>query len=417
MQEKLVSVYETLERPLISILAQMEANGILLKRSTLERLNRDFTKGAKALAEECHQLAGHEFNLASPKQLAEVLFDELGLPANSWRGKSGARSTHHEILEDLAAQGFELPEKVLAWRTLAKLRSTYTEALLESIDPHSGRVHTHFNQAGASTGRLASSNPNLQNIPIRSAEGRRIRRAFHAAPGWKLLSVDYSQIELRLAAEIIGEKGLLEAFRQGHDIHAATAAEIFHLSPEEVTPERRREAKAINFGILYGMSPFGLARGLKISQQEARHFMDQYFTRYADIQQWMEETRTRVRKTAMVETAFGRRVHLPSIHSRNPAERRFAERAAINAPIQGTAADIIRRAMIRLPDALARAESKARLLLQVHDELVLEVPEDEIETTSVLVQQVMENAPEPALSLSLPLVAEIGIGDNWDQAH
>ncbi|MDA7981191.1 MAG: DNA polymerase I [Alphaproteobacteria bacterium] len=415
--EGMVSVYETLERPLVAVLAQMEANGILLRRATLERLDRDFAKGAAALAEECHRLAGHSFNLASPKQLGEVLFDELGLPANPRRGKSGARSTQHEILEDLAARGYELPERVLEWRALAKLRSTYTEALLERINPASGRVHTHFNQSGASTGRLASSNPNLQNIPIRSAEGRRIRGAFHAAEGWKLLSVDYSQIELRLAAEMIGEEGLRAAFREGRDIHAATAAEIFHLSPDEVTSERRREAKAINFGILYGMSPFGLARGLKISQAEARDFMERYFARYPDIRRWMDETRVRARETGMVETAFGRRIYLPSVRSRNVAERRFGERAAINAPIQGTAADIIRRAMIRLPGALEGAGLGARLLLQVHDELVLEVPEDEVDVTSDLVRGVMESAPEPVFSFSPPLAAEAGVGDNWDEAH
>ena len=399
------------------VLAGMEAAGIRVDAPLLAELSRDFAERAGALAEECFELAGREFNLASPRQLGAVLFDELGLPHPGRRGKSGARSTDHAVLEDLAAEGHILPGKILKWRELAKLRSTYADALQKRIHPETGRVHTRFSQIGAATGRFSSSDPNLQNIPVRTAEGRRLREAFIAEEGRLLLSVDYSQIELRLAAEITGEGALLAAFRRGEDIHAATAAEIFSLPPNKVPPERRREAKAINFGILYGISPFGLARSLNIPQAEARAFMDSYFKRYPAIQGWMEAVRKEVRRSGRVETAFGRIIHLPQIRSGNPAQRRFAERAAINAPIQGTAADIIRRAMIRLPEALARAGLSARLLLQVHDELLLEVEEAELEAASAVVCEVMEGAHAPGLNLALPLVAEAGSGRTWAEAH
>ena len=414
--ENRMQVYETLERPLVPVLQTMEAAGILLDADTLRELSEDFQIRATELEAECHKLAGREFALGSPKQLGAVLFDELDLPYGGRKGKSGAKSTDHMVLEDLAAQGFDIADKVLAWRSLTKLRSTYTEALLDSMEP-TGRVHTHFGQTGASTGRLSSSNPNLQNIPIRTADGRRIREAFVAAPGHLLLSVDYSQIELRLAAEITDEPALKRAFAEGADIHAATAAEMFHLPLDKVTPDRRREAKAINFGIIYGISPFGLARGLKIPQEEARAFMDTYFARYPQIAAWMEATRQQVRKTGQVETLFGRVIHLPSARSSNHQQRAFAERAAINAPIQGTAADIIKRAMIRLPDALQEARLRAKLLLQVHDELVLEVPEDELEKTASLVAQIMEQAPLPACPLSVPLVADTNAAETWGKAH
>ncbi len=414
--ERRVRVYETLERPLVPVLRDMEAAGILLDADTLRILSDDFQTRAADLEAECHQLAGREFAIGSPKQLGAVLFDELDLPYGGRKGKSGAKSTDHMVLEDLAAQGFAIAEKVLAWRSLTKLRSTYTEALLESMEP-TGRVHSHFGQTGASTGRLSSSNPNLQNIPIRTADGRRIREAFVAAQGHLLLSVDYSQIELRLAAEITDESALKQAFAEGADIHAATAAEIFRLPLAEVSAERRREAKAINFGIIYGISPFGLARGLKIAQEEARAFMDTYFARYPQIAAWMEATRQGVRKTGQVETLFGRVIHLPSIRSSNHQQRAFAERAAINAPIQGTAADIIRRAMIRLPSALQEAGLGAKLLLQVHDELVLEVPEDELDKTSALVVEIMEQAPFPACVLSVPLIADAKAALTWGKAH
>ena len=414
--EKRTRVYETLERPLVPVLAEMEANGILLDADTLRTLSEDFHTRAHALEAECHQLAGRAFALGSPKQLGVVLFDELDLPHGGRTGKSGVKSTDHAVLEDLAAQGFAIAEKVLAWRSLTKLRSTYTEALLDSMEP-SGRVHTHFGQTGAATGRLSSSNPNLQNIPIRTADGRRIREAFVAGAGQVLLSVDYSQIELRLAAEITDEPALKRAFAEGADIHAATAAEMFHLDLDKVSKERRHEAKAINFGIIYGISPFGLARGLKISQEEARTFMDTYFARYPQIANWMEATRKEVRQTGQVETLFGRVIHLPAIRSNNHQQRAFAERAAINAPIQGTAADIIKRAMIRLPMALRKAGLSAKLLLQVHDELVLEVPEGELNATSAVVTEIMETAPLPACPLSTPLIAEAKSARTWGQAH
>lgn len=410
------SVYETLERPLVPILAKMEATGVRIDAERLRALSEDFGAQAKALEAECHALAGRTFSLGSPKQLAELLFDELGLSSPK-RGKSGARSTDHDVLERLAAEGHALPEKVLAWRTLAKLRSTYTEALLESINPQTGRVHTHFSQIGAATGRLSSSSPSLQNIPIRTSDGRQIREAFIADEGFVLLSVDYSQIELRLAAEIAGEPALLQAFREGRDIHTATAAEMFHLEVDAVIPERRREAKAINFGILYGISPFGLARNLKIPQDEARRFINTYFERYPALRTWMDSMRARVRADGFVETRFGRRIHLPAIADQNPARRSFAERAAINAPIQGTAADIMRRAMIRLAPALARENLGARLLLQVHDELVLEVPEAECAPTEAVVRRCMEEAPLPRMQLETPLAATAGVGRNWAEAH
>ena len=416
LAEGRTSIYEVMERPLIGILAEMESCGILIDGDKLRELSADFATRADALEAECHALAGREFTIGSPKQLGEVLFDELDLPHGGRKGKSGAKSTDHSVLEDLALQGFEIADKVLAWRSLTKLRSTYTEALLESMRP-SGRVHTHFNQAGASTGRLSSSNPNLQNIPIRTADGRQIREAFCAADGHLLLSVDYSQIELRLAAEITDEPALKRAFAEGADIHTATAAEMFHLPADKVPDDKRREAKAINFGIIYGISPFGLARGLRIPQEEARKFMETYFARYPRIAEWMEATRKQVKTDGQVETLFGRVIHAPAIHSKNHQQRAFAERAAINAPIQGTAADIIKRAMIRLPAALESAGLKARLLLQVHDELILETPEDEVEKTSALVRAVMEEAPLPARPLSVPLVADAKAAPTWGQAH
>jgi DNA polymerase-1 len=413
---QLVTVYETMERPLVPILTEMERAGIKVDRDTLRRQSNDFAQRAKELELEIHGLAGRSFTIGSPKQLGEILFDEMGLPGAK-RGKSGAYATGAEILEDLVTQGHDLPARVLDWRQLTKLKSTYTDALQAQVNPETGRVHTSFAQAVASTGRLSSSDPNLQNIPIRTEEGRKIRTAFIAEEGHRLLSVDYSQIELRLAAEICDEAALKEAFRAGQDIHAITASQVFGVPVEGMDPMVRRQAKAINFGIIYGISAFGLARSLKIPVGEAKAFIETYFQRYPGIKSYMAETKKRAREQGYVTTLFGRRIHVPGIADKNPARRNFSERAAINAPIQGTAADVIKRAMIRMPQALARAGVKARMLLQVHDELLFEVPEDEVEVTSEVVREVMEGACRPVIELSIPLIADAGVGDNWAEAH
>ncbi|MGH6946204.1 MAG: DNA polymerase I [Kiloniellales bacterium] len=414
--ERMVTVYETLERPLIAVLAEMEQTGIKVEREELRRLSNDFAKRIAKLEKEIYKLAGREFTIGSPKQLGEILFDEMGLEAGR-KGKSGAYATGADILESLAAQGHDLPARVLDWRQLTKLKSTYSDALQTQIDPASGRVHTCYSQAVASTGRLSSNDPNLQNIPIRTEEGRKIRHAFVAEKGSTLLSVDYSQIELRLAAEIAEVPALKEAFLAGEDIHASTASQVFGVPIEGMDPMVRRRAKAINFGIIYGMSAFGLAANLGIPQGEAKAYIEAYFKRYPEIRDYMEATKEACRKRGFVTTLFGRKIHVPGIKDKNPAMRSFSERAAINAPIQGSAADIIKRAMIRLPHALADARLKARLLLQVHDELLFEVPVKEVEKTSKLVRAVMEEAPAPAVTLSLPLVAEAGVGASWDEAH
>ena len=413
---QLVTVYETMERPLVPILTEMERAGIKVDRDTLRRQSNDFAQRAKELELEIHGLAGRSFTIGSPKQLGEILFDEMGLPGAK-KGKSGAYATGAEILEDLVTQGHDLPARVLDWRQLTKLKSTYTDALQAQVNPETGRVHTSFAQAVASTGRLSSSDPNLQNIPIRTEEGRKIRTAFIAEEGHRLLSVDYSQIELRLAAEICEEAALKEAFRAGQDIHAITASQVFGVPVEGMDPMVRRQAKAINFGIIYGISAFGLARSLKIPVGEAKAFIETYFQRYPGIKTYMEETKKRAREQGYVTTLFGRRIHVPGIADKNPARRNFSERAAINAPIQGTAADVIKRAMIRMPRALAGAGVKARMLLQVHDELLFEVPEDEVEVTSEVVREVMEGACRPVIELSIPLIADAGVGDNWAEAH
>ncbi len=416
VSERLVTVYETIERPLVAVLAEMERTGIKVHHDTLRRMSNDFAQRIAGLEDQIHKLAGRSFTIGSPKQLGEILFDEMGL-AGGKKGKSGAYATGHEVLEVLAAEGHDLPARVLDWRQLSKLKSTYTDALQNQIDPESGRVHTSYSQAVASTGRLSSNDPNLQNIPVRTEEGRKIRTAFVAEEGARLLSVDYSQIELRLAAEICDEPGLKAAFRDGQDIHAITAAQVFGVPVEGMDPMIRRQAKAINFGIIYGISAFGLARNLGIGQSEAKAFIDTYFERYPNIKDYMARTRAEARERGFVTTLFGRRIHVPGIADKNPARRNFSERAAINAPIQGTAADIIKRAMIRVPPALAEAGLAARMLLQVHDELVFEVPKAEVEATAELVRDVMENACLPALELSVPLTADAGVGDNWAEAH
>ena len=414
--ERLTTVYETLERPLVPVLTDMERTGIKVDRDELRRLSNDFASRIDALGTEIHGLAGREFTIGSPKQLGEILFDELGLPGGK-RTKSGAHATGADILEGLAAQGHDLPARVLDWRQLSKLKSTYTDALQEQINPETGRVHTSFSQAVASTGRLASSDPNLQNIPIRTEEGRKIRFAFVAEDGCTLLSVDYSQIELRLTAHIAEVESLRQAFLDGQDIHAITASQVFGVPVEGMDPMIRRQAKAINFGIIYGISAFGLANNLGIRQGEAKAYIEAYFERYPGIRDYMEKAKEFCREHGFVETLFGRRVHMPAIKDKNPARRSFTERAAINAPIQGTAADIIKRAMIRMAPALEAAGLGARMLLQVHDELLFEVPDAELDETTQVVKQVMETACDPVLELSVPLVAEAGHGKNWGAAH
>lgn len=414
--ERMATVYETLERPLIPVLLDMERAGIKVARDDLRRLSNDFAQRAAEFEAEIHKLAGRPFNIGSPKQLGEILFEEMSLQGGK-KGKSGAYSTGVDVLTGLAAQGHDLPARVLDWRQLTKLKSTYTDALQEQINPQTGRVHTSFSQAVASTGRLASSDPNLQNIPIRSEEGRKIRHAFIAEAGCQLLSVDYSQIELRLAAHVAEVEPLRQAFHEGQDIHAITASQVFGVPVEGMDPMIRRKAKAINFGILYGISAFGLANQLGIPQGEAKAYIEAYFERYPGIRGYMDRAKAASREQGYVETLFGRKIHTPGIKDKNPARRNFAERAAINAPLQGTAADIIKRAMIRVPPALAKAKLKARMLLQVHDELLFEVPDGEVEETAAIVKDVMENACAPVVELSVPLIADIGIGPNWAEAH
>jgi len=412
LADHMVNVYERLERPLVPVLMRMELAGIKVDRAVLARLSEDFAGRIAELEEEVHKLAGHPFNLGSPKQLGEVLFDEMGLTAGK-RGKSGARSTGADVLEGLAAEGHDLPARVLDWRQLAKLKSTYTDALLDHMVPETGRVHTSFSMTAASTGRLASSNPNLQNIPIRTEEGRKIRQAFVAESGCKLLSADYSQIELRILAHIAGVDTLKQAFADGVDIHALTASQVFGVPVDGMDPMMRRSAKAINFGIIYGISPFGLARQLGVPQGEARRYIDSYFEQYPGIRTYMDKTVEDARAHGSVSTLFGRRCHTPGINDKNPARRGFSERAAINAPIQGTAADIIKRAMIRMNAALNDAGLAAKMLLQVHDELVFEVPEAEIDKTGAVVRRIMAGAAH----LDVPLVVDIGVADDWAQAH
>jgi DNA polymerase-1 len=412
VQDRMVSVYETIERPLIPVLAEMERTGVKVDDGVLRELSDDFEKRGAILALEIHDLAGHEFNIGSPKQLGEVLFDEMGLTGGK-KGKTGAYSTDARVLEDLAAQGHDLPVKVVEWRQLTKLKSTYTDALIGQINPETGRVHTSFGQAIASTGRLSSTDPNLQNIPIRTEDGRKIRHAFVAKDGHVLLSADYSQIELRLLAHVAKIETLKDAFRGGADIHAMTASEVFGIPVDGMEPAVRNRAKAINFGIIYGISAFGLARQLRIPQGEAKAYIESYFEHYPGIRDYMEATKEFARANGFVTTIFGRKCHTPGIQDKNPARRNFSERAAINAPLQGAAADIIKRAMIRVPPALADAGLGARMLLQVHDELVLEVPEAELDETARLVAGVMEGAAH----LDIPLVVDTGHAHSWAEAH
>ena len=410
------TVYETLERPLAPVLAEMEREGIAIDPDLLRKLSNDFATDMAKLESEIHKLAGESFNVASPKQLGDILFNKFSLPGGK-KTKTGAWSTDADALEELAAQGHDLPRKVLDWRLLAKLRGTYTDALPTYINPQTGRVHTSFAMAAAATGRLASTDPNLQNIPIRTPEGRRIRQAFVAPKGSKLISADYSQIELRLLAHIADIPQLKKAFADGLDIHALTASEIFGVPVKGMPPEVRRRAKAINFGIVYGISGFGLANQLGIARSEADDYIKKYFQRFPGIRDYMEATKEYAREHGYVETLFGRRIHIREIKSTNQGFRGGAERAAINAPIQGTAADVIRRAMIRMPGALASARLKARMLLQVHDELVFEAVDAEVDKTSAVAVSVMEQASLPAIPLSVKLTVEAHAAQNWDAAH
>jgi len=411
LAEHLVTVYETLERPLVPVLARMEREGVAVDRKVLEELSQDFAGRMDKLEKEIHKLAGHPFSVGSPKQLAEVLFDEMSLEVNR-QGKSGARSTDASVLEDLAAMGHDLPAKVLDWRQLQKLKSTYTDALVEQIDSQ-GRVHTTYGQAIASTGRLSSNDPNLQNIPVRTEEGRKIRRAFVAPKGFTFVSCDYSQIELRLLAHVADIPALKQAFKDGADIHAMTASEMFGIPVKGMPRDVRDRAKAINFGIIYGISAFGLSRQLKIPQGEARKYIETYFERYPGIRDYMERTKALAKTQGYVTTMFGRRCHTPGINDKNRAMASFSERAAINAPLQGAAADIIKRAMVRMPGALKAAKLKSRMLLQVHDELVFEAPEAEAEKLAAVAKKVMESAAQ----LSVPLVVSAASAHNWADAH
>ncbi len=410
--EKVTTVYETLERPLSPVLAQMERHGVKVDREVLSRMSNAFAQKMAGLEAEIHELAGRSFNVGSPKQLGEILFDEMGIEGGK-KGKTGAYATGADVLEDLATE-HELPARVLDWRQLSKLKSTYTDALQDHIDPDTTRVHTSYVQTGASTGRLASTDPNLQNIPVRTEEGRRIREAFISEPGNTLVSLDYSQIELRILAHVADIPALKQAFKDGLDIHAMTASEMFDVAMEDMTPDIRRRAKAINFGVIYGISGFGLARNLRIPRSEAQGFIDRYFERFPGIRTYMDDTVAFAKEHGYVQTLFGRKIHTPEIAAKGPRAG-FAKRAAINAPIQGTAADIIRRAMIRMPDAIA--DQPGKMLLQVHDELIFEVSEGAEETLIQTARTVMEAAADPAVHLDVPLIVDAGQGSNWAEAH
>jgi DNA polymerase-1 len=398
----------------------MEARGIKVDAARLKALSGDFAKRMGDLEDEIHVLAGHPFNIASPKQLGEVLFDEMGLKGGKKSKKTGAWSTDAQVLDQLAAEGHDLPVKVLEWRQYAKLKGTYTDALVEEIDPRDGRVHTTYGLTITTTGRLSSNDPNLQNIPVRSEAGRMIREAFVAEPGHKLISADYSQIELRLVAHVADIKALRQAFAEGKDIHAITASQVFGVPVEGMDPMVRRQAKAINFGIIYGISAHGLAQQLGVSRGEAGAFIDAYFKQFPEIRAYMERVKEQARTDGFVTTPLGRRIPIPQINDKNPMTRAFGERQAINAPIQGGAADIIKRAMIRMPKALRDAGLDPKMLLQVHDELILEAPEAEVETAVALVKREMENAVvlvDDNGRPTVPLEVDTGVADSWAEAH
>lgn len=407
----LVDLYENIELPVLNVLSRMERNGVLIDSDMLAQQSMELANHIMAIEQQAHALAGQSFNIASPKQIQHVLYDQLKLPVLKKTPK-GQPSTAESVLQELAEE-YPLPELILKHRSMSKLKSTYTDKLPLQISAKTGRVHTSYHQAVAATGRLSSSNPNLQNIPVRSGEGRRIRQAFIAPEGYKIVAADYSQIELRIMAHLSGDKGLLDAFSKGEDIHKATAAEVFAVSLEQVTTDLRRSAKAINFGLIYGMSAFGLAKQLGLGRSQAQEYIDLYFSRYPGVKQYMDDTRELARQQGYVETLWGRRLYLPEIHSKNAARRQYAERTAINAPMQGTAADIIKLAMIATDVWLQEATSDAKMIMQVHDELVFEIAENKVEEYSATIRQSMCEAAE----LAVPLIVDIGVGINWDEAH
>ncbi len=404
-------VYEEIEMPLVPVLMRMERHGVLIDRDELRRLSEELARRMAAIEEQVYCIAGETFNLASPRQIQAVLFDKLGLPVLKKTPK-GQPSTAEDVLQRLA-ESFELPRLILEHRSLSKLKSTYADRLPQQIHPRTGRVHTSYHQAVTATGRLSSSDPNLQNIPIRTPEGRRIRRAFIAPSGCKLVAADYSQIELRIMAHLSGDVNLLRAFAAGEDIHRATAAEVFGVAPDQVTPDQRRRAKAINFGLIYGMSAFGLAKQLGIEREEAQGYIDRYFERYPGVRDYMERTRRQAYERGYVETLFGRRLHLPELQSRNAQRRQYAERTAINAPMQGSAADIIKRAMVAVDAWIRESGAPVKMIMQVHDELVFEVAEDFVAEAGAAVRERMVGAAV----LEVPLVVDVGVGDDWDEAH
>ena len=408
----LAKVLTEIEMPLVPVLARIERHGALVDARRLGEQSVELGEMMQQLQRQAFELAGEEFNLASPKQLGAILYDKLGLPVLSKTAK-GQASTAESVLAELAEQGFALPQVLMDYRSVSKLKSTYTDKLPEQINPRTGRIHTSYHQAVTATGRLSSSDPNLQNIPIRTAEGRRIRQAFVAAPGYRLVAADYSQIELRIMAHLAQDAGLLDAFRHGRDVHRATAAEVFGVELEQVSAEQRRRAKAINFGLIYGMSAFGLAKQIGVERKEAQAYIERYFARYPGVLAYMERTRAQAAEQGFVETLFGRRLYLPEIHSKNGAMRKAAERTAINAPMQGTAADIIKRAMVAVDAWLQESGLDARMILQVHDELVLEVREEQVEALKAGLLPLMSGAAQ----LDVPLLVEAGVGGNWDEAH
>ncbi|NNU15747.1 DNA polymerase I [Parvularcula sp. ZS-1/3] len=414
--DSLLSVYERIERPLVPVIANMEREGIKVDREELSRLSSEFAQKMAMFEDQAHEAAGEKFNLGSPKQIGEILFGKLGLPGGK-KTKTGAWSTSADLLDELAAEGHEVPKAVLGWRQMSKLKSTYADALVAAIHPETGRVHTSFSLATTTTGRLSSNDPNLQNIPIRTEEGRKIRKAFIAEKGNLIVSADYSQIELRLLAHIGDVPELARAFNEGIDVHALTASEVFGVPLDEVTSDLRRSAKTINFGIIYGISAFGLSSRLGIERGVAKDYIDGYFAKFPGIRRYMDETIASARELGYTETVFGRRAHIQGITAKQPNMRAFAERQAINAPIQGTAADIVKRAMVRVPPALEKAGLKAKMLLQVHDELVLECPEKEADKVCEIVRDVMMNAPHPAAEFSVPLEVEANAAPNWEEAH
>ncbi|UCH53224.1 MAG: DNA polymerase I, partial [Pseudomonadota bacterium] len=407
----LVTLFEDIEMPLVPILAEIERNGVRIAVDMLRAQSRELERRILDIEREAHAIGGQVFNISSPKQIQEVLYDKLNLPVLK-KTPTGQASTAEDVLQELALD-YPLPRLILEYRTLSKLKSTYTDKLPEMINPKTGRVHTSYHQAVAATGRLSSADPNLQNIPVRTAEGRRIRQAFIAAPGYKILSADYSQIELRIMAHLSGDAGLQQAFRGNQDVHRATAAEVFGVGLDQVTEEMRRNAKAINFGLIYGMSAFGLARQLKIERAAAQAYVDLYFARYPGVKDFMERTRALAHQQGYVETLFGRRLYLTEINASNQVRRQAAERAAINAPMQGTAADLIKRAMIAVSHWLATSGADAKMIMQVHDELVFEIAESAVDTVREAVRACMTGVAQ----LDVPLVVDTGVGDNWDQAH